>query len=151
MGRSLSGAGAMTTIVTREMIRDELLDPGRLARAIPGAQSVEQYAVGQFKARLLFGVGPLRSIYTIQLAVAESVEPFAFAVSGFSVGGSGNGRAAGQVRLSARSRALTTIEWQYSGDVGGPVALAGGALLRIASHAFCSRFFSRLIDDLTDP
>lgn len=148
MGRVLSGGGSATAPVPRELVRDALFDPGRLARAIPGAQSVDQLDAGRFGARLDFGVGPFRSVYAVELVVSASDRPFEFTVSGYSAGGLGNGRATGQVRLLTQPRSRTTIEWTYDGDIGGPVALAGRTLLAGAARVFCARFFDQLIRDL---
>ena len=149
--RFLAGTGFTTAPVPREIVRDALLDPGRLARAIPGAQAVEQLADGRFTARLSFGVGPFTSIYSVELVVSSPREPFDFTVCGSSQGGIGTGRAAGAVCLIELPRRRTSIAWQYGGEVGGAVALAGNTLLRTTARAFCAEFFRRLVRDLNRP
>ena len=148
MLRPLSGAGSATAPVPREAVRDALLDPACLARAIPGAHAVERLAERQFGARLRFGVGPLHSVYSVELVVDGPADGFEFTVSGFSQGGLGTGRAMGVVRLLALPRARTGIEFEYQGDIGGPVALAGSTLLTATARAFCAEFFRRLARDL---
>lgn len=148
MLRPLSGAGSAAAPVPREAVRDALLDPACLARAIPGAHAVERLAERQFGARLRFGVGPLHGTYNVELVVDGPHDGFEFTVTGSSQGGLGTGRAMGVVRLLPLPRARTGIEFRYHGDIGGPVALAGTTLLTATARAFCAEFFRRLARDL---
>lgn len=149
MGRNMSGTGITNAPLERDAVRDALLDPARLARAIPGARSVERLADGRFAARLGFGVGPIRSVYDVELAVSTPADPYEFDVAGSSRGGLGRGRASGRVRLLVLPGGRTAVHWRYEGDIGGPVALAGETLLTAAGRVFCTAFFDRLIRDLT--
>lgn len=142
--RALSGAGRVTVAAPPDAVLAALLDPGVLHRLIPGAEQVERTGDGRFRAVLTFGVGPLRSRCDAGLALSREGHPCRLTLAGNAAGLFGRGRAVGHVTLAATTPGGTVLDWRYHGAVSGPVALAGGRVLRFASSRFVQSFFAAL-------
>lgn len=144
MGRPLAGAGSVVVAASADQVWAALLDPAVLCSLIPGAERVEQVGEGRFRAVIMFGVSRLRSRCEAGLQMSDLEHPCRLTLAGDAAGLFGGGSAVGHVTLAERTPGETMLTWRYAGTVSGPMTLAGGRLLRVASDMFVNQFFQGL-------
>ncbi len=124
-----------------------LHDPATLAASIPGCESVEQIAAGEYRASATLKVGPVKARFQgkVQIRDMPAAPGNAYAMT---LSGEGQGSAAGfargesGVRLST-SEGKTLLEYNAKAVVGGKLAQIGQRLIDGAAKSIADEFFAK--------
>lgn len=128
----------------RERVWSALLDPDRLAAAIPGCERLEEVESGRYRITVRVGVPGIRGSYTGEVRVLEPVAPESYRLLGESSGPGGTVRGDVRVRLVEVDSQRTRL--QVAGEMGfeGPMARLGEGMLLGAGRLLLGQFFGRL-------
>jgi carbon monoxide dehydrogenase subunit G len=132
----------------RERVWKAFLDPGTLARAIPGCEKLEAAGEGEFRATMKVGVAAIKGTFEGKVRLSDLEPPNRYRMA---VEGSGS---PGFVRGEA-SMELSDVEGgtrvAYSADVqvGGLIASVGQRMLGGVSKMMLDQFFGRMTEILT--
>ncbi len=113
----------------RDVVWDLLLDPGVIARTIPGTRAMRREAPERYRGTMRIGLGPLVAAEFDLVVTLADVRP----PDGYTMLIDGQGRlgfARGSARLELSPNGAGTV-LRYSGDlqVGGRIAVVGQRLL----------------------
>lgn len=128
----------------RERVWAALLDPDRLAAAIPGCETLRELEPGRYEVTVRVGVPGVRGTYTGEVRVLEPAAPEGYRLVGEATGP--GGRVRGDVRVtlvdldSGRTRLQVTGELSFE----GPMARLGEGMLLNAGRLLLGQFFGRL-------
>ncbi len=142
-GRALTGEGSARLAAPPERVWRALLDPERLAAAIPGCHRLELAGEHDYRAEVSLGVGPVRGRFRARVRLTELDPPRAATLSGELAGPLGAAQGRGRVRLSADG-AGARIDYDYEVETGGKVAAVGGRMIEGAARAVVGQFLQRL-------
>ena len=143
-GRTLHGSGSATFAASPQQIWDTLFDPAALQAIVPGCRHVEQRDATHFQAEVVLGVGPVKGLYRIDLALSDLNAPHAATLNARANGALGGGQGRGHVCLSPTAEGGTRLEFDYEADLGGKIASVGGRLLDGAARIVIGQFFTAL-------
>lgn len=149
-GYQMRGSGATTVPIAPQTLWDIVMDPARLAAAIPGAETLRQSdaAPKTYAADVGIGVGRLKAIYRVTAEFADLEEPRAMVLFGGAKGRFGESSGEGWVQFEAVAEG-TTVHYSYAILIQGMVAVAGGRLLDAAADMLIAKFFDRLAKSAT--
>lgn len=150
-GYQMRGNGAVTVPTGRAALWQIILDPDRLAAAIPGAETLRQSAdePRTYAADVGIGVGRLKGTYLVTAEFAEMDEPKSITLFGGAKGPFGRSNGEGWVRFT-EDDGHTTVHYTYAILIQGAVAVAGGRLLDAAADMLIGKFFTRLAKAVQD-
>jgi carbon monoxide dehydrogenase subunit G len=140
--------GSTDILAPRERVWKAFLDPGTLARAIPGCEKLEAAGEGEFRATMKVGVAAIKGTFEGKVRLSDLEPPNRYRMA---VEGSGS---PGFVRGEA-SMELSDVEGgtrvAYSADVqvGGLIASVGQRMLGGVSKMMLDQFFGRMTEILT--
>lgn len=143
-GKGVAGQGEAEFAVPPSEIWRTLLDPETLRRIVPGCHSARRLTDTHFRAEVTLGVGPVKGRYTVDIELADLVEPVSATLSGSARGGLGTGSGVGHVRLADNGSGGTRLSYDYEAAVGGKVAAVGGRLVDGAAKMVIGQFFRAL-------
>lgn len=143
-GRGVTGSGAVEFAAPPQRLWDTLLDPATLQEIVPGCHSVRKLSPTHFRADVTLGVGPVKGRYTVDIELADLVEPASATLSGSARGALGSGGGVGHVRFEEVASGGTRLTYDYEAAVGGKVAAVGGRLLDGAANMVIGQFFRAL-------
>ncbi len=139
--------GNHTLAAPRDIVWKSLLDPGLLARAIPGCEKLEAQPDGSYRAEMSVGIAAVKGRYHGRIEILDPVAPerYRMKVEGQGTGGFVKGE--GVLTLVERSGETHVI---YSGEaqVGGIIANVGQRLLQGAARQIVGRFFEAFAREL---
>lgn len=144
-GYQMRGRGATTVSIGREALWSIIMDPERLAAAIPGAETLHQTSASPrtYAADVGIGVGRIKGTYRVSAEFAEEERPQFVVLLGGAKGPFGHSSGEGWVNF-VEHRGETTIHYTYAILIQGTVALMGGRLLDKAADTLIEKFFQRL-------
>ena len=131
-------AGEHTFPIARERLWVALLDPGLLARVLPGCEPLEPVVTGStpsWRAAMTLKVGPVQGRFTGTLALAELDAPNGYRMQLDGSGPAGFLRGAGRITL-VETAGATTLGYELDAQVGGRVAAVGQRLVESSARAF---------------
>jgi hypothetical protein len=147
-------AGEHTFPIARERLWVALLDPGLLARVLPGCEPLEPEEDGapeasrgisaqatggsrfvRYRAAMTLKVGPVQGRFTGTLALAELDPPNGYRMQIDGSGPAGFLRGAGRITL-VETAGATTLGYELDAQVGGRVAAVGQRLVESSARAF---------------
>ncbi len=121
-------AGEYLFASRREAVWTALLDPGVLARTLPGCESLERTADNQYRGVLNVAIGPVKGQFqgTLVISDVRPLEGYRMQLDGS--GPAGFMRGAGDLRLR-EDGGRTLLVYDLEAQVGGRVAGVGQRLL----------------------
>lgn len=131
-----------------DVVWASLFDPDVLAKCIPGAQTVRQTGPGEFVAKAVLKVGPVKAGFEGKVKVTEQPAPAGYSHAGV-LSGEGQGGPAGfargeaQVRLAPEGQDSTILTYEAQATIGGRLAQIGQRLIDGAAKALADEFFAK--------
>ena len=113
----------------RERVWEALADPGVLAGAIPGCETLRQVATGTFAGRVQADVAATTGTYDGRVEVTAQDAPSSCALRVTGSGAPGTVDAAATVRLRDGEGGTTIVEYEVDAVVGGAVGGVGTRVL----------------------
>lgn len=142
-------SGEYRIAAPREDVWRALNDPDVLRSCIPGCEALEATGDGEYSARIVAAIGPVRASFDTLLRLEEPRPPRAYRLVGESKGGAaGFARGAADVQLDEAGDA-TVLRYDADFKVGGRLAQVGSRLVEGATKKTADAFFdsfSRSLD-----
>lgn len=134
--------GERTFMAPRQIVWDALNDPEALREAIPGCKELNRNADGEFAARVIIKVGPVRATFSGTVTLSDIVVPQSYSISGEGEGGiAGFAKGAATITLSVDPRGRTALAYNVEARVGGKLAQLGSRLIDSTASKLASQFF----------
>ncbi|HXW54148.1 MAG TPA: carbon monoxide dehydrogenase subunit G [Candidatus Cybelea sp.] len=131
-----------------------LQDPGELARAMPGCESLEQIGPDEYRLRLKVILATLTGSFEGSVRIADPTPPLSFRLMVEGSGRIGFLKGQGVLHLAAAhpSTEVEGTEVSYDGEVevGGTLAAVGQRLVDGASKMMIKRFFEKLSQNVRE-
>jgi carbon monoxide dehydrogenase subunit G len=131
----------------RERVWRALLDPGVLARTLPGCERLERVGENDFRGVLNVQVGPVKGQFqgTLQISDLRPLEGYHMKLDGKGPNGFMNGE--GDLRL-ADAPGGTALTYDLDAQVGGRVAGVGQRLLESSAKSITRQGLEGLAREL---
>ncbi|MCD6078418.1 MAG: hypothetical protein K0R89_2356 [Ramlibacter sp.] len=125
-----------------------LNDPDLLRACIPGCESLDPAADGEYAVVVLSAVGPFKARFSGRLRLSD-VRPLQGYTLTFDANGGavGFGKGSAEVQLSATGDG-TLLEYATAAEVGGKLAQIGSRLVLAAAKKTADDFFARFRAEL---
>lgn len=147
-GHGVNGIGSIFVEASPEDVWSLILDDKALASVIPGCKELDQVGPNQYEAVMSIGVGPIRGLFDVKVALRDLDEPLSLTLVGSAEGPLGQSEGEGRVTLTPEGNG-TEISYQYAVLVSGKAASVGGRMLDGATRSFIALFFRQLTSKLT--
>lgn len=117
------------------------MDPNRVAECAPGFKSMDILGPDHFKPTLAVGIGPVRTLFTLDVTLSELHEPdhAVMTATGKAAGSAAEVRA--EMQLTAPNEHVTEMTWSSDVKVSGTLASVGGRLMESAANKLTRQFF----------
>ncbi len=139
--------GSHTFDAPRERVWRALLDPGILARTLPGCEKLERVGETDFQGALNVQVGPVKGQFqgTLQLSDLHPLEGYHMKLDGKGPAGFMNGE--GDLKI-ADAGASTILTYDLDAQVGGRIAGVGQRLLESSAKSITRQGLEGLAREL---
>lgn len=141
--------GQQTIAATPQLVWDALNNPEILKRCLPGCESVESSAAGEFLIVMAAAVGPLRARFKGTLRMTEAKPPESCVMVFQGEGGAvGFGKGSSTVSLAAVAGG-TELEYTAKAEIGGKLAQVGSRLIETVARKLSDDFFKAFRQQLS--
>jgi carbon monoxide dehydrogenase subunit G len=139
--------GSHTFDAPREQVWRALLDPGILARTLPGCEKLERVGENDFQGVLSVQVGPVKGQFqgTLQLSDLRPLEGYHMKLDGKGPAGFMSGE--GELRL-ADAGGSTLLTYDLDAQVGGRLAGVGQRLIESSAKSISRQGLEGLAREL---
>lgn len=129
---------------TPERAWEILTDANTLEACIPGCESVEEVAPGNYTAAVVLKIGPIKARFSGEVLMTDLDPPNACRISGKGSGGiAGFAEGGANLRLAA-TEGGTLLSYDVDSKVGGKVAQLGARLIDSTAQKLAKQFFANL-------
>jgi carbon monoxide dehydrogenase subunit G len=132
----------------RERVWKAFLDPGTLARAIPGCEKLEAAGEGEFRATMKVGVAAIKGTFEGKVRLSDLEPPNRYRMAVEGSGSPGFVRGEASMELSD-TEGGTRVAYSADVQVGGLIASVGQRMLGGVSKMMLDQFFGRMTEILT--
>ena len=143
--------GQYTLPAPQERVWNALLDPGVLARTLPGCESLDPSGPDEYRMKMKLAISSVQGLFDGKVKLEDQQPP-----NGYRLGVEGRGRigfmnGGGALRLEPNGDNDDETVVYYEGDVkvGGLIAAVGQRLLDMTSKMMIKRFFTALSTELS--
>jgi carbon monoxide dehydrogenase subunit G len=137
----LQFSGAPEITATRQQVWTRLMDPQFVAASAPGVESVEAIDQRHYKVISAFGVGSIKLRFTLQVELAEVVEPERVKMRARGKAPGSNVDVVASVHLEEAGTGLIRLNWTAESDLSGTVASVGARLLAGTARKLTEQFW----------
>jgi len=125
-----------------------VIDPQQVGWCGPGVESIEAVDATHFKARAKVGIGVISARFTVNLELAEAVEPERAVIraSGQAPGSAVDAR--GEMVLSGPDDGPTTMAWSADVSIMGTIASVGSRLIEGTANKLIGQSFDCMREKL---
>jgi carbon monoxide dehydrogenase subunit G len=125
---------------TPEQVWELLNDPTRLAKCLPGAETLEPDGPDRYKVHVKFGIAAISGKYAGTVELKDKKPPLSLRMRVEGKGSPGFMSGEGRLELSAKGG---QTEVRYAGDaqVGGVIASVGQRMIEAAARRIVQQFF----------
>ena len=142
-------AGAHILPVPRERAFTALQDPAVLAAAMPGCESLERIADGEYALRMKMMLAAFSGQFSGKVRISDSIPPECFRLAVEGSGKVGFMKGEGLLRLTEEEGGRTNVSFDGEVQVGGTIAAVGQRLIDSTSRMMIKRFFDKLAESVT--
>jgi hypothetical protein len=136
-----------TVKYSREAVWKALLDPGVLARLIPGIEKFEEIGPDKYEVTAKLGIPSVKGIYSGVVEIFDKTEPSSYKLSGQVKSTQGWVKGEVLMTLSAVDGG-TKVSAQAQAAVGGTIAGVGQRMMEGISKSMARDFFKALDGEL---
>ena len=131
---------------TVDTVWTALNDPEVLKACIPGCESIEPIAQGEYRVAMSVRVGPVNAKFSGRIVLSDIVPPNSYTLS-FDGQGGGAGFANGSARVALVPEGSNTrIDYKVNARVGGKLAQIGSRLIDGAASKVADDFFGCFVE-----
>lgn len=139
--------GSASFPADRERVYRVFTDPGALARATPGIQSLDQVGPGQFAATLKVGVAGINGVFKGTLTLQDQRPPEHYTLAVAGEGAPGFVRGTATFDFAAQDGA-TVVTYVWDVQVGGLIAGVGQRVLGGVARMLIGQFMAAMAREL---
>jgi 2-furoyl-CoA dehydrogenase large subunit len=143
-GGGLTGEGDAFFPAAPKLVWETLLDPDKMAKAIPGCESLSVAGPNTYRGALRIGVGPVRGLFDAHVRLSDLKEPEAVTLHGQLLGALGSSQGSARITLRPEGDG-TRLSYSYEIRLTGKVAAVGGRMLSGAAKALIAQFIGALV------
>ena len=132
----------------RDRVWAAFLDPGVLAKAIPGCEALEEVGTGEYRAVMKIGVGAIKGTFEGKVRLSDLDPPNRYKMAVEGKGGPGFVRGEAVMSLSDAA-AGTQVAYDADVQVGGLIASVGQRMLGGVTKMMLDQFFGRMTELLS--
>lgn len=126
-----------------------LTDPGRLAKCLPGCESLEAAGRDRYTVKAKFAIAAIGGSFTGAVTLTEKNPPHSLRMKVEGKGAPGHLTGEGRLELAARA-AETEVRYDGSAQVGGLIAAVGQRMIEAAAKRIVGQFFENSARALTE-
>jgi carbon monoxide dehydrogenase subunit G len=119
----------------RDKVWELVRDPEALAKALPGAQSLNQVSESEYEGEMNVRVGPVAGLFAGRVAITDEVPPESYTLSVEGRGSPGFAKGSGQVQLIDQGDGTTLMKYEGEVQIGGKLAGVGQRLMESVSKS----------------
>lgn len=141
---AMAMSGSVELNAPRDRVWEELNDPLRLQKCIPGCEELLVVSDDEYRAKVKIKVGPISARFTGKVIISDRNPP-----SGYRINGEGEGGIAGFAKgnavvtlTDAATADATILTYEVEAAVGGKLAQLGQRLLNSTSKKLADEFFA---------
>ena len=141
--------GVYQVSAPRRIVYEQILNPEKLAQALPGCEKLEPNSDGIYHAEMKVGIAAIKGSYHGRVEILDPVlhEGFRIKVDGQGKGGFLRGEGA-LALADADSGTGTTIQYSGEAQVGGVFAAVGQRMIQAATKQILQQFFQAFAKQL---
>jgi len=143
--------GTYSLPAARQQVWDALLDPGVLARTLPGCKSLDTVGPDEYRMNMALAISSLKGLFDGKVRIEDQQPPESYRLSVEGRGKMGFIKGGGSFRLVEADASATEVEYEGDVKVGGTIASVGQRLMDMTSKMMIKRFFAALEKELTSP
>ena len=119
-----------------------LRDPAFVAPCVPGCQDVEVIGEGCYRAAIKVGIGPIKTVFKLDIQVTEEKPPGFAAIETHGQEGTNASRlmAKSELNLSASGRGATNVHYKSDVQIVGRLAKFGLGIMKKKAAALGAEF-----------
>jgi carbon monoxide dehydrogenase subunit G len=134
----------------QDQVWSALLDPDKLALAIPGAEKLEEIGPNEYKATMKVGVGPVKGTFEGKVRLSDLEPPNRYKMAMEGTGGPGFVRGQAVMELGPGENNATLVKYNADVQIGGLIASVGQRMLGGVSRMMLDQFFGRMSEILAE-
>lgn len=131
----------------REQVWELLNDPQRLAKCLPGAQSLEPDGPDRYKVTMKFGIAAFSGSFQGSVELMDKIPPESLKMRVEGRGAPGFMKGEGAISLRAKGRE-TEVTYEGEAQVGGVIASVGQRMIEAAAKKIVAQFFASVAQEL---
>jgi uncharacterized protein len=136
-------SGSWTLAVPPERAYALLLDPGVLARSMPGCEGLDRIAENEYAMRMKMVLASVAGRFDGKVRISEQDPPTSFRLLVEGAGKIGFMKGDGVLRLTP-AESGSTVHYEGDVQVGGTIANVGQRLIETTAKMLIKRFFEKL-------
>ena len=143
--------GQHTLPAPQESVWNALLDPGVLARTLPGCESLEPTGPDEYRMKMKLAISSVQGFFEGKVRLEDQEPPngYRLLVEGRGKVGFVNGGGAFRLEPNGDNADETVVHYEGDVKVGGLIAAVGQRLLDMTSKMMIKRFFTALSAELS--
>lgn len=131
-----------------EAVWELLTDPVRLAKCLPGCESLEAIGKDRYTVKAKFAVAAIGGSFSGAVTLTEKKPPRCLKLKIEGRGAPGHMTGEGRIELGARG-SQTEVRYDGSAQVGGLIAAVGQRMIEAAAKRIVGQFFENAARALT--
>ena len=124
---------------SREQVWEVMRDPGVLASALPGTQSLDQVSENEYQGEMQVRIGPVAGLFSGKVTISDEVPPESLTMTVEGRGKPGFVNGTGNVKLIPQEDSKTLMQYEGDMQVGGRLASVGQRMMDSVSKSLLTR------------
>ncbi len=133
--------GTVQIAASRDRVWAFLMDANQVGSCGPGVESIEVVDADHFKAKAKVGVGFISARFTVDMAIAERVEPDRAVIKAHGQAPGSAVDATAEMALSGASEGPTTMDWAADVAIAGTLASVGARMIEGTANKMIGQTF----------
>jgi carbon monoxide dehydrogenase subunit G len=135
--------GSYAFSAPQELVWEMLLEPGVLARIMPGCEKLERTGENEFEGKLNIRIGPVQGVFQGTVELSDLRPPHGYHISVNGRGPAGIVRGEGDLQL-ASTETGTDLSYEGTAQVSGRIASVGQRLMDSSAKAIVNQSLQNL-------
>jgi 2-furoyl-CoA dehydrogenase large subunit len=149
-GRGLTGEGEAFFPAPPQAVWETLLDPAKMAKAIPGCEALTLAGKNTYRGAMRMGVGPVRGLFDAHVRLSDLAEHQRVTLHGQLLGSLGSSQGSARIKLVPEGQG-TRLTYHYEIALAGTVAAVGSRMLSGAAKLLIAQFMKALVAQVSGP
>ena len=134
--------GTVSILAPRDRVWAFLMDPDQVGGCGPGVESIEVIDADHFKAKAKVGIGFISARFTVEMTVAERVEPDLAVLKAHGQAPGSAVDATATMALTGPAEGPTTMDWAADVAISGTLASVGARMIEATADKMIGQTFA---------